>query len=94
MASALDRVKFNEYGDYLDTPYVVKAIKGFDVNMLDENDNIVEGDYFHVEAGSIWEIWHPSSTNDVHLDGDGYYLDLNWDDLALFELLEEGGYNE
>lgn len=92
--TALNRVSFNEYGDYLDRPYVVRALKSFDVNKLDDDGFVIEDELFHVEKGSVWEIYGPSYENDVHLDGDGGYLELNWDDLAWFELLEEGGYYE
>lgn len=102
--TALDRVHFNEYGDYLDKPYVVKCIKSFQVNLVDAHGFIIENEYFDVEAGSLWEIDGPSYENDVHLvsvegrhsRGSVTYstLELNWDDLKLFELIEEGGYYE
>ena len=97
--TALNRIHFNEYGDYLDKPYVVRCIKTFDVNRSDGDGFIIEGETYTVEEGSVWEIYCPSYENDVSLTevtkGNVYSrLDLNWDDLALFELLEEGGYYE
>ena len=93
--TVLNRIRFNEYGDYLDRPYVVRALESFDVNRIDEDGCFIDGESFHVDEGSTWEIWHPSYTgNDVRLDGDDGFLDLNWDDLKLFELMEEGGYDE
>lgn len=93
--TALNRVHFNEYGDCLDRPYVVRALKSIDVNKLDEDGCFVDGETFHVVGGSTWEVRGPSWTgSDVHLDGDDGYLELNWGDLALFELIEEGGYDE
>lgn len=91
--TALNRVHFNEYGDYLDRPYVVRALESFDVNKLDDDGFVIDNEFFHVEKGSTWEIYHPSYTNDVHLEGVGGWLELNWDDLKVFELLEEGGYD-
>lgn len=104
--TAFDRVHFNEYGDYLDKPYVVRALKSFDVNRVDGDGFLIENEFFTVEEGSVWEIDGPSFENDVHLvevvgkpcavhgfRGNVYgTLNLNWDDLKLFELLEEGGY--
>lgn len=92
--TALGHVHFNEYGDYLDKPYVVRAIESFDVNLLDEDGFIVENESFHVNEGSVWEIYHPGSETDLRLEGDDGYLNLNWDDLKVFELIEEGGYYE
>ena len=91
--TAFGRVRFNEFGDYLDKPYVVRALFSFDVNRLDDDGCLIDNEVFHVAEGSLWEIYRPSYTgNDVHLDGDDGYLELNWDDLKLFKLLEEGGY--
>lgn len=94
MNTAEGRVHFNEFGDYLDQPYVVRALRSFDVNLSDGDGGFVEGELFHVEEGSVWEVYEPGDENDVHLDGNDGWLDLNWDDLRMFELLEEGGYSE
>lgn len=92
--TAFERVHFNEHGDYLDKPYVVRALESFDVNKLDDDGFVIDNEFFHVEKGSVWEIYRPSYTgNDVHLDGDDGWLELNWGDLKVFELLEEGGYD-
>ena len=95
--TAFDRVHFNEYGDYLDKPYVVRALKSFDVNRDDGDGFLIENESFTVEEGSVWHIYSPWCENDVELieanTGNVYgRLSLNWDDLKLFELLEEGGY--
>lgn len=99
LQTAFDCVHFNEYGDYLDKPYVVRALKSFDVNKADLDGFLIENESFTVEKGSIWHIYSPYCENDVELieanTGNVYStLSLNWDDLKLFELLEEGGYYE
>ena len=92
----------------LDRPYTVRALKGFDVNRVDANGFLIENEFYHVEEGSVWEIDGPSFENDVHLvecdgkpcdvggvRGNCYgELNLNWGDLELFELIEEGGYDD
>ena len=96
--TALNRDSFNERGDRLDKPYVVRALKSFDVNRTDVDGFLIEGETYTVKKGSVWEIYGPSYTNDVRLTEAGAHgnvygeLDLNWGDMALFELVQEGGY--
>lgn len=96
--TAFGRIHFNEFGDYLDKPYVVRANKSFNVNRTDPDGFLVENEFFTVEEGSVWHIYSPFCDNDVELieaasGGNVYHtLSLNWDALKLFELVEEGGY--
>ena len=95
--TAFDHVHFNEYGDCLDKPYVVRALRTFNADRADLDGFLIENESFTVEEGSVWHIYSPYCENDVELiqanTGNVYSrLSLNWDDLKLFELIEEGGY--
>lgn len=86
-------VRLNEYGDTLDEPYVVRAVKDFTVPHYDwwadlDRDIIVP-------KGSEWAIYGASCENDYLLESDCWALDLSQSDLdEYFELVAEGGYDD
>lgn len=46
---------------------LVKCIKGFSVQLIDEHDNQVENEEMHIEEGSLWEESATSGLTEVHL---------------------------